>query len=548
MATSQVNLLDYVNAARRRLPIALGIIAVMVVAATVYAYSLPDIYRASAEFRIDLEGPAHDRLQPVVLTNYADQYIGSLRQKVLSRDNVAGWITELRIHPNDEADQSVGQLIARVRGDTRVDMITTSVLQPGSVRNVSLITGFRVSFDSLDPATSERVARRLAEEFLKEDHLTRTQRAATTSGFLREQIQAKHDEIVELEGRLAAFKEENAGALPDTMNLNMSVIDRIERDLEVIQAEIRNLEQERVFRMAQLDQIVQRSASATQLAELERDYRRMVSVYGPDHPDLIRVRRQIDSLTAGALPGSGDPEIAGLETELAAARQRYSDEHPDVLSLMRRLEARRAEQQSEDGRSGISEGDNDPVYLQLRAQVQTIDIRLASLNTRTRDLRTRLAETEARLIRTPQVEREYQALMRDLSSARDVFRNLQDRLAVARQTEALESGEHGARITLIQQPYLPEHPAAPQRSSIISMALMFGVALSAVIAILAEAIDTKVRGSRDIYNAFESPPLAIIPDVQNSLSRAHSRRRLLLYGGGLLFLAAAVAMMIGLPG
>jgi polysaccharide biosynthesis transport protein len=88
---------------------------------------------------------------------------------------------------------------------------------------------------------------------------------------------------------------------------------------------------------------------------------------------------------------------------------------------------------------------------------------MASLRGRAQEIRNRIAETEDRIARTPQVEREYQALTRNLDSARATFRNLQDRLAIAQQTEALESGERGARITQLQRAYVPEEPASPPR-------------------------------------------------------------------------------------
>ena len=540
MNATQVNLEDYLNAARRRLPLVLLIVVPVVLAVAAYSLMQPDVYRSTAEFRIDLEGPAHDRLQPVTLTNYADQYIGSLRQKALSRDSLEDWIDEVKTYPGLAIDDPDTTLHGLVRDGTVVTMVTTEVTEPGSARKVRLITGFRVGFESVNPATAEKIAQRLAQEFLEEDRATRTERAAATTQFLEQQIALKREEMSELENKLAIFKEENKGALPDTMQLNMGVIERIERDLDSVQAELRTLEQDRIFRTAQLQQIVQQSASATQLAELEQEYRRMVSVYGPDHPDLIRVKRQIEALTTGTSVSGETSELARLEAELAAVEQRYSDQHPDVLRLKRRIESLRNEQRSASSTS--SQG--DPVYLQLRAQINAIDSRMEGLRARSRELRARLIETEDRLTRSPQVEREFQALMRDLDSARETFGNLQERLATARQTAALEAGERGARITLIQQPYIPDEPAGPPRLAWILFALMFALALGGMIAIAVEAIDTKVRGSKDILNIFEAPPLAVIPMVQNSVSRAAIRRKLILFGGVLIVATAAAVSFL----
>jgi polysaccharide biosynthesis transport protein len=546
MTPTQFNFEDYLNALRRRLPLFLKVALPVVLIGVGLATWLPDVYRSSTEFRIDLEGPGIDVVEPLMLTNYADQYIGSLRQKVTSRDNLHQWLDELDVYPEFKGQESPAELVSRLRDNIRVETVTTSVVTPGTNKPVALITGFRVGFDSHDPATAQRVAERLATEFVKEDRATRTERAATASTFLQEQIDLRRAEIVELESRMADFKEAHAGTLPEMMQLNMTVMDRMERDLEGIQTEIRGLQQDRIFRSAQLDELVQKSASASQLAQLEQEYLRMTARYGSGHPDLINIKRQIAALTTGPATTGESAEIAQLEGELAAARQRYSEEHPDVLRLTRQLETLRAETRGTMASMRMGPGD-DPLYLQLRAQVNAIDTRIESLRSRAQDIRGRLAETEERVARTPQVEREYLALIRDLDSARSTLRNLQERLATAQQTEALEAGERGARITQIQRAYVPESPASPPRLAIVVLSLFLAVSLGGMVAILAEGMDSTVRGSKDIYAVLQTQPIGTIPIVHNSVSRAQARRRVAYYGGGALILAAAVVLFARLP-
>lgn len=547
MNATQFSFQDYANALRRRLPTFLKVVLPIVLIAVGLAVWLPDVYRSTAEFRIDLEGPGLDVLEPVILTTYADQYIGGLRQRVMSRDILEEWLDEFDIYPDLVGEKTPGELVGKMIGDARVVMVTTGVMQPGSGREVDLITGFRVSFDSHDPVTAQRVATQLATRFLEEDRSTRTQRAATASSFLQEQIEARRGEILELESQVADFKETHAGTLPEMMALNMTVMDRMERELEGIQTELRSLQQDRIFRSAQLDEIVQKSASAGQLASLEQEYLRMTSMYGSDHPDLIRVKRQIAALTTGPAITGESAEIARLESELAAARQRYSDEHPDVLRLTRQIEALRTETRDTMASMRLGPGE-DPLYLQLRAQINALDSRMASLRARAQEIRGRLAETEDRIARTPQVERDYQALTRNLESARSTFRNLQDRLAIAEQTEALEAGERGARITQIERAYVPTAPASPPRAAIVVLGLFLALSLGVMAMVISEGMDTKVRGAKDIYAILATHPIAAIPNVQNSQSRANLRRRVVLYTGGSLALAAAVVVLLRLPG
>jgi len=78
--------------------------------------------------------------------------------------------------------------------------------------------------------------------------------------------------------------------------------------------------------------------------------------------------------------------------------------------------------------------------------------------------------------------------------------------------------------------------------------VFLAVSLGGMAAILAEGLDSTVRGSRDIFAVMQTQPIGTIPVVQNSLSRTSTRRRVLLYALGFLVLAVAAARLIGMPG
>jgi hypothetical protein len=84
--------------------------------------------------------------------------------------------------------------------------------------------------------------------------------------------------------------------------------------------------------------------------------------------------------------------------------------------------------------------------------------------------------------------------------------------------------------------------------AIIILGIFLAVSLGGMAAILAEGIDSTVRGSKDIFAVMQTQPIGTIPVVQNSVSRTSTRRRLLVYAIGFLVLAAAAARLIGMPG
>src|SRR5690606_4576985 len=476
--TTEYSTKDYLNALRRRSGLFLGVLSLLFGIAVALAVLLPDTYHASAEMRIDLQGPNVELLEPIALTNYADQYIKSLQQKVMTNDNLQRWLEESNAYWYDE-DATQSELIARLREDIKVQMVFTSVIEEETGEEFDLITGFTTSFTGRDPKSAEIIASRVAEAFLEADRRTRVDKASATSSFLREQIEAKREEIAEIEARIAEFKEGHAGSMPDLLVLNMTALDRATQELEQVEREIRTLEQDRFFREAQLQEIRQTVGSNAQLAQLEQEYTRAVALYGPEHPDVIRTKRQIAAMTGDPAAGAG--ELAQLQAELAAAQERYSDAHPDVVSLKRRIAALEA--------GGASDAPTDPVYLQLRAQINAINSNVEGLRKRANELRARQAELQDRIARMPQVERQFQALQRELQTATLAFDNLRQRLAQAQQIESFESGERGARLEQIRAARAPDEPTGPPRIALAVLGLFLATTFAGGATLLAEMSD-----------------------------------------------------------
>lgn len=509
-------------------------------AAILAAILLPDIYRSSTEMRIDLEGPNVDLLEPLALTNYADQYIDSLQRRVITDDQIVTWIEETNAYPGHRDDHSMSDLVKLVRDNIRIQMVTTTAMQPSSGKPIDLITGFLAAFDAQDANDTLLIAKRLAAAFLEEDKKIRTERAAVASSFLIEEIDVKRQEITRLEAEIAEFKEENAGSLPELMSLNMSVLNRTERDMEAVGAEMRVLQQDKIFRDSQLEEIRLASESADRLKQLEDEYLSAISIYGPDHPDVVRIKRQVAALTGGAVDSGKSNEIIQLEIQLTEARQRYSDLHPDVLSLRKRLERLR----SQDSASS-SEEDINPKYLQLHAQKNALDTQLAGLRDRDRVLRFKYDEIQDRIARMPQVERQYLALARDLQTEQLAFNDLRKRLAQAQQTESFESGERGARLVKIRNASLPKAPVAPPRLAIAIFGGILAVSLAIGATVLTEALDGSIRGRRDILTLVNTMPIAEIPVIRGSGSVFRLRRQAGLIRTTVLFiLVGGVILMI----
>ena len=532
---------ELISAVKRRLHI-LGYVSLPLVVATIsVALFLPNVYESSARIDVNLEGSNVDTLEPIAVTTYADQYMANLRDRVVTKDNLNLLVSDDVVFSGELADLSVSERSQLIRDGFFVTLITLPVMGPRG-RTFDLITGFNTGYQGPEPEFAHLVAEFVSDSFLNEDRRSRRERASSTSSFLQQQISSTESEIVAMEGEVADFKVKNACCLPELKELNMSIIQRAERDIEGLQPRVRTLEQDRIFLQAQLEEIRKRSVSTDRLSILEEQYLSLVANYGPDHPDVARVRREISAITNLGPQGGGGQELLELRVELAEKERRYSDIHPDVISLKRRIASLETDEPANEQKGRNRLLDN-PRYLQLRSEINAIDTELTTLRARAPELRQKITEYENRLTRTPQIESEYQALNRKLDTVRQNFDDLQDRLVIARQTEALESTEIGARLTEVLSPSLPITPVGPPRLAISILGIFLAVSFGFGALITTEMMDTSVRGRKDIERAIQVVPIAAIPIVQNSVALANNRRQMIIVMGTALLLIVAVVII-----
>ena len=130
------------------------------------------------------------------------------------------------------------------------------------------------------------------------------ERAVSSAQFYTTEADRYSKQISLLEGKLADFKAKNFGQLPELTRrepehrwIAPSATWRTSR------CSSQNLRQNRIFLAQQIEQARSASPDANLLSELEAEYARKQAIYDPDHPDLINLRRQIESLRRG---GPGD--------------------------------------------------------------------------------------------------------------------------------------------------------------------------------------------------------------------------------------------------
>jgi len=273
---------------------------------------------------------------------------------------------------------------------------------------------------------------------------------------------------------------------------------------------------------------------------MQSEFVTLASRYSSTHPDLIKMKKEIAALRkeVGATDEAAELrlQIKDLKTQRASMRDRYSNKHPDVKKVQRNLDQAQlalkkaiTERKQEQKESDL-EPDN-PVYIQLQTQLEAAEGELRSLHILRDELKVKLDDFESRLMKSPQVEREYRDLSRDYDNAMGKYKEVKAKQLEAELAEALERENKGERFSLIEPPLLPEKPSKPNRLAILFLGFIFSLAGGVGTVAVAEAMSDAIKDTQGLMMVTGEPPLITIPYIEIEAEREKKvaiRRRLIV--------------------
>ena len=514
---------------RRRLrPMLITALATLALAALA-ALFWPPTYRSTGIILIEQQEIPEDFVRSAI-SSYADQRVQVISQRVTTLANLMEIINKYNLYPDERRTKTREAIVAIMRNGIKLNMISADVVDPRQGRATKATIAFSVSYENRSPQLAVAVANELTSLYLRENLETRKQQAAGTAEFLTAEGARIGAQVTDLEQKIADFKGKNAGSLPEYAQLNVQLASRAQDDLREVASRVRALDQQIVFLDSQLAQINPTATlysdntgqrvmgAADQLKLLKTQYARAVAAYTDTHPDVVRLKSEIDGLEKELDSESNyrdtKRELGQARADLAAARQTHIEDYPDVVRLSRQV-SRLEEQLKNTPRNPATpmrgEEPDNPAYIQIQANREAAQTERASLLAQQVQLRARLAELEQRSAATPMIERDYNALMSDLESVHRKHAEVQQKQMEAQLASNLETERKGERFTLIEPPLEPQKPASPNRPLILVVGALLALVAAIGLMQLLETLDTRIRSREDIIALLSVPPLAVIP-------------------------------------
>lgn len=458
---------------------------------------LPKTYRAVTTVLVEPQKVPADYVKPTIATSIEDR-LRTIEPQIKNRDNLARIIREMDLYPELTQRGFLEGAIARARRDLTIQLQGNT---------------FRIYFEERDPVKAARTANRVAESFIESNLKLRENQAQGTSSFLETELEKTKSRLEVQEARIAEFKRQNLGDLPEQRDTNLRSVEQLQTKLEINMDALDKAETRRLLLQSQMAELrnQQSGSRRSTLTALG------VAPAGPDQPS------RLDQLRA----------------QLAELRARYTDRHPDVIRTraeIAQLEAlekvRKAPPSTvasaAPGTPAATNDDDDAPKADpmLKAEVASVDLEIRSLKTERERILGDIARVQGRLENVPRVEQELLSLTRDYDNIKSSYESLLDKRLNARLYENLEKSQQGESFTIIERALPPTSPYSPNPLLVLGLGLIAGGLLGLLSALLRERSDHTYPDVEALQQAFPGlPVLATIPVFQGARSAARSRRR-----------------------
>lgn len=509
IANRELNLEDYLQICRRRIKV----VVIPALLATGLGFAISFLftpkYTSVSLLRVEGQVVPTGYVKPIVTERVSDRML-SLEQNVLSRNRLQPMVIRLGLATKWK---SVDQVVEQIRNNVVVSMADPNAPSTSSSSSSSSsssktptalsfrkktlpdetddVPGFNVSFTANNPRDAQQICAEITSMLLQENLELREQVAQNTTDFLAAQLGQAKRNLDDLDNKLSEFKKTYIGRLPLDAEKNLAILSGLSRQLDAAAQLLDRAQQDKSFTESLLAQ--QMTAwKASQTA-----------------PDLPSLRQQ----------------LVNLQDQLVLMRGLYTDDHPDVVKIKKDIEGLQAKLK-EDVSSAVKSGASSreeteaeaikpvpPEIVRLREQIHLDDGIIDRATTEQKQLQGQINVYQSKLAVSPDVEEEYRQLTRDTDTAHTIYNNLlTDKSAAEMQTE-MERKQQGEQMKLLDPASLPSSPSFPVRWMFALGGLGGGLALGLGVALWHELRDKGIRNEGDVVAALELPMLVSVPWV-----------------------------------
>ncbi len=437
------------------------------------AISLPETYRSSATIIIeDAEIPPE--LIGTTITSFAERRLEVIHQRIMTTQNLADVILKFNLYQDIRTKEPMIAAVEKLRAQINLQKGIQRLTDPRSGRPINNLISFNLVFFHEDPRTARDVTAELARLYLEANARARRIQSTEVAAFLGTEAERIAKKVTDLESRLTKFRQDNPGFAVGQSGMLLDFITRTQEKIRQVDSQLQDLNNRELLLQRELE--IAKLPTANQdpgllsPAQIQAEYDRVTQIYGPDHPDVIRLRRLLDNAESASSGG------ANLRLDTAA---------------------------------------RDPVSIRVQAQLDNLRSERANLRREKKAIEEEIEALERKSLEFPLLDQQYLALQRDYENAKYQYDQTKQKQLVAEQANVLEKSRKGERFSLLEPPMVPRDPSSPNRPIIAIAGLGAGLGLTLGLIFLLDLMDQRIHTVQQLRAVIGADPIIMVPDLRD---------------------------------
>src|SRR4051812_21280826 len=199
------------------------------VAAVSIVRLIPPTYRAEAVVLVDSQKIPEAFVSPTVSGDVTDR-LALITQNIMTSTRLLDTIKSFDLYRKERSRLTQEELLRKMRDDISINFEKSWT--GGRTQ------AFRLAYQGPNAKVVTAVANRLANLYLEENVRARESQAEGTVDFLRRQLQEAKVSLDEQEARVAKFKQDHNGSLPEQQDSLLSTLNSLTVQVEGVQGAI----------------------------------------------------------------------------------------------------------------------------------------------------------------------------------------------------------------------------------------------------------------------------------------------------------------------
>lgn len=523
---NSLDISEYLSIAKRRIYWIIIPFLCTLLCGFAYLLHAPKTYEAQTLILVQPQ-KVPDKYVRSVISSDIDARLKTISQQVTSRTNLERILKQFQLL-KEKTTLNIEERVLLLKKNIKID-VSKSRSGEGSA--------FTISFRGPDPKRVKQVTDSLASNFISENLLIRESQALGTSMFLTDELESIKRRLSEKEEQLKEYRQKYMGALPDQLQTNLSVLGRLQMQLEQLHSSIRDAENRKL--------IIQK-----QIADLGIMQRQLAGAATPS---------PVVDEQASVSTGSGPQDLAELKRRLASLQARYTDHHPDVISLKKTIsriekespgtaeQSRRVDGRQTEETSRPSGQEMPVMEISLRSQLEQTEVEIRNFKAEAAKIDLKINQYQAKIDDTPGREQELLSLGRDYDNLKKLYESMLNRKLEADIAVNMEKKQQGEQFRIIDPAKEPLTPVMPNVPLISLMTVALGLGLGCGLAYFVEFMDSSFKAPKQLEKEFKIPVLVSIPiRFTEEEYRVRRRKRVAILASislGFIFSAAATLFL-----